>query len=78
MSNTPAPVVVTPKPFWESKTNWVNGLTVLAMILTFVLDTSMAGGLPFNLDARWIALGLGVINIWLRSITNQPVTRGKA
>lgn len=66
------------KVWYESKTLWINILTVAAMILSFVVDTSMAGGLPLDLDPRWIALALGIINIVLRSVTNQPVTRSKS
>ena len=63
-----------PKPWWESKTMWINGLTVAAAILAFVVDTQTAGGLPFDLDPRWVALGLGVVNILLRMTTSQPVS----
>lgn len=75
MSDNPTPVEA--KPFWESKTMWINVLTVVAMILSFVIDTHMAGGLPLDLDPRWIALALGIVNIVLRSVTNQPITRSK-
>ena len=64
------------KPFWQSKTMWINGLTVLAMILAFVVDTQMAGGLPFELDSAWLVLILGIVNILLRFVTNQPISRG--
>jgi hypothetical protein len=66
------------KPFWESKTMWINILTVAAMILSFVVDTQMDGGLPLDLDPRWVAMALGIINIILRAVTNQGVTRSKA
>lgn len=66
-----------PKVWYESKTLWINILTVAAMILSFVVDTHAAGGLPLDLDPRWVALALGVINIVLRSVTNQPVSRSK-
>lgn len=78
MSDIPKPVVlVEPKVWYESKTLWINGLTVLAMILSFVIDAQMTGGLPLDLDPRWISLALGVVNILLRSVTNQPVTRSR-
>lgn len=64
------------KPFWQSKTMWINGLTVVAMILAFVVDTQMAGGLPFELDSAWLVLILGIVNILLRFVTNQPISRG--
>lgn len=64
------------KPFWQSKTMWVNGLTIAAMILAFVVDTQTAGGLPLDIDARWLVLTLGVVNIVLRSVTSKGVTGG--
>lgn len=66
-----------PKVWYESKTFWINLLTVAAMILSFVIDTHAAGGLPMDLDPRWVALGLGIVNIILRAVTNQPVSRSK-
>lgn len=66
-----------PKVWYESRTIWINTLTVAAMILSFVVDTQMAGGLPFDVDPRWVVLALGVINILLRSVTNQGVSRSK-
>jgi hypothetical protein len=62
------------KIWYQSKVFWINILTVAAMILSFVLDTQMAGGLPWDLDPRFIALALGVVNIVLRSVTNQAMT----
>lgn len=68
----------TPKVWYESRTLWVNGLTVVAMILAFLVETQTANGLPFSLDARWLVLGLGIVNIVLRSVTSQPVSRSKS
>lgn len=75
MSDSQTPVVVTPKPWWESKTNWFNALTIAAAVLGFIIDMQTVAGLPFDIDPRWLAIGLGVTNIILRSRTNQPVTR---
>lgn len=66
-----------PKVWYESRTIWINTLTVAAMILSFVVDTQMADGLPFDVDPRWVVLALGVVNILLRSVTNQGVSRSK-
>lgn len=66
-----------PKVWYESKTVWLNALTVIAAILAFIVDTQMAGGLPFDLDPRYIAIALGIVNIVLRAMTNQPLTRSK-
>ena len=70
-----SPVVVTPKSPWESKVLWVNGLTIAAAVLVWLVDTQTAGGLPFELDARWIAFILAAINFALRFVTNAPVTK---
>lgn len=67
-----------PKLWYESKTLWINGLTVAASILGFLIDTQTAGGLPFDLDPRWVAIALGIVNIILRSVTNQGVSRSGA
>lgn len=69
--------MVEPKLWYESKTLWINALTVIASILAFIVDTQTAGGLPFEIDPRWVVIALGVVNIILRSVTNQPVTRSK-
>lgn len=65
------------KVWYTSRTIWINALTVAAMVLAFLVDTQTAGGLPFSLDPRWVTLALGVVNIVLRSVTNQGVTRSK-
>lgn len=66
------------KVWYQSKTIWINAITILLAILTLLLTQQANGGLPFNLDARWVILGLGVLNIVLRSVTDQPVTLNKS
>lgn len=65
------------KPFYTSKTIIVNALTVAAMVLAFLIETQTVNGLPFSLDARWLVVILGIVNIILRSATSQPVSRSK-
>jgi len=84
MSDQQTPVEVTPKFWWESKTmrfnTVVGALSLFGAIALFLLDSQRAGLLPFEIDARWLLLAVGlinVVNIWLRSVTNQPVTRSK-
>jgi hypothetical protein len=67
---------MTAKPFWQSKTIWFNVLTIALAILGFLMVTQSAGGLPFNIDSRWLVLVAGIGNIFLRFITNAPVTSG--
>lgn len=73
MSNETS-VVVTPKPWWESKVIIINGLTILAALLVWLIDSQTAGTLPFELDAKWVAFILGAINFALRWVTTKPVT----
>ena len=65
------------KYWWQSKTLWVNGLVILAALLVWLLDTQKAGGLPFVLDAKWVAFILGAVNFALRWVTDTPVTLSK-
>ncbi len=55
------------KPWWQSRTLWVNGLTAAVTILTW------AGGI---VPPEWqpaVTLGLAAVNFALRFITTQPV-----
>lgn len=70
-------VVVTTKPWWESKTLWFNGLTMAAALLVLIMEMSTAGTLPFPIDARWIVFAQALINFTLRFISNSPLTGGK-
>lgn len=81
--NPPAPVLVQPKPWWRSKTDIYNIIkTVLGLItaIVTVLMTLQANGqLPFEVDPRWLGLILaldGAAGIWLRGVTDSPVTMG--
>lgn len=65
------------KPFWESRTVWFNALTMVAALLVLLMEMSAAGTLPFSVDARWIVLGQAIINLVLRFVSNQPLTRSK-
>lgn len=77
MSDTPKSVVlVEVKPFWQSKTIWINALTILGAFLLFLMGSSEAGQLPFPLDLRWVVFIQGVINLALRFLTTAPVTGG--
>lgn len=66
--------VVTPKPFWASKTLWVN-------VLAFAAAVTGALGLDLGLDAETqasLVVGImAVVNIVLRLITKAPVTATK-
>ena len=63
------------KPFWASKTLWVNVLALIASVtgafgidlgLTPEMQTSVVGGV------------MGAVNIALRFVTDKPVTARKS
>lgn len=56
------------KPFWQSRTLWVNVLTLAVTVLT-----SLSGTLPPD-AAPWIAVVLSGVNIVLRVLTDKAVT----
>ena len=60
------------KPFWRSKTFWVNLLVGLGALLVFVAGPEW----PVALGERTLSLiilGQGVVNILLRMVTGEPV-----
>lgn len=74
------PVVVTPKPWYESRTIITNAVVLIVTVATFLLDQQRAGLLPFTLDEKWLVfiMGIvGVINVYLRTITEAPIEGGK-
>ena len=57
------------KPFWASKTIWVNGVSVLAAIL----GAAGIASIGVEVQAEAVAVVMGVINIVLRFMTDKPV-----
>ncbi len=59
------------KPFWKSKTIWVNALTLLLSILTALAGSDFV-------DPKVVAIITGIlipiVNILLRFVTNQPIS----
>lgn len=73
MTNTQTPaVVVTVKPWWQSRTLWLNFIAamLLALEAKFSLLQPM---LPGNVYA-WFAVALPMANAALRVITAVPIT----
>ena len=78
-----AQIVIKPKakPALQSRTLWLNGLTVLAtgsVLLGDVLDVQYS----LNLDVPqgivlWVLLGIGVLNLLLRFQTTCPIDGSK-
>ena len=54
------------KPFWYSRTVWVNAATLVGALLTALIGYGQFSPL-------WLAVLSGV-NLWLRTITTQPVS----
>ena len=59
---------MTPKPWYYSRTLWVNALTLLIMILGTVAQWP-----EFSAYAGQIAGALAIVNMLLRFITDRPV-----
>lgn len=59
---------MTPKPWYHSKTMWVNILTLLVMILGTVSQWP-----EFSAYTGQIAGALAIVNILLRFLTDRPV-----
>ncbi|MDQ3273621.1 MAG: hypothetical protein M3Q39_00965 [Actinomycetota bacterium] len=75
--NTSTPILVTPKPAAKSRTIWLNGVTVLlsvAAIAGDALDLAARTGIGVPEDvAKYVLLGVGLVNIVLRKQTSQPI-----
>ena len=59
------------KPWWESKTIWVNVLTLLGVIIT-----SVTAWPELQKYGAQLATALAVVNVMLRMITSEGITNG--
>jgi hypothetical protein len=60
------------KPWWESKTVWINSLTLIVLLLTTLAD--------LDIPADWEKAVLGIVallNVLLRFITSQTLRNYK-
>lgn len=55
------------KPFWRSKTFWINVLAVIALIAEFATGQEVV----ITVEAQ--AIVLACINLILRTVTREPV-----
>lgn len=63
-----------PKKWYTSKTIVVNFFVIIAALLTYTVSSEF----PIKLDEQTVTTGaaiLGAVNIILRLVTNQPVTK---
>ena len=67
---------MTSKPWWRSKTMWVNLIVFEIGAIGLVLDMGQALALPPRWEV-WLVLAAAVLNLALRTITRQPVRRGR-
>lgn len=67
-------VVVIIKPWWKSRTIWVNGATVGLSVVLLISDQVTSGQVHVpDVWKPWFLLFFGVLNIVLRAITTSPV-----
>ena len=59
------------KTWWRSKTIWVNTVTFLIGVVSFLAGQEFIADYPQV--ATWFAIVLGLLNIALRFLTDQPV-----
>ena len=57
------------KPWWQSKTIWVNVLTTIGTV-----GATLTDALPAAWGAKIVA-ALGLVNVVLRAITSESVTK---
>lgn len=57
------------KGFWKSKTLWFNVLTVVAFAVQYLVDNQMLAQY-----IQWELLGVALINLILRLMTDQRLT----
>lgn len=62
------------KPWWRSRTLWVNALVLLAAAAETQLQL-LQPLLPVNIFAL-VAFGLPLVNVLLRTVTQQALTLG--
>jgi hypothetical protein len=63
------------KPWYKSKTVWVNVATVVAAMLTGIEQyLSVLAPVIDPMVMPWLLVGVGVVNIVLRAITTEGIT----
>lgn len=62
-----------PKPWWQSKTVWINLVVFLLGLIAYVLNGVQTGEVALDVDADTVAMILGVIGLVMRFLTNRAV-----
>ena len=66
----------TSKPWWASRTMWVNLASALLAIGLLATEGLRGGVLPVSPAVLpWALFGLAAVNILLRTVTSQPIGR---
>lgn len=60
------------KPWWASKTIWINLIAVVATLLAVTVGFEMDA----TFQAEIVAVVMGIVNIVLRFVTVEPVNNG--
>lgn len=68
---TPVVTPVVSKPWWMSKTVWVNLITTAVGVLGYVAGSSFISGNPALVAA--LVSATGVLNVILRLMTGQAI-----
>ena len=62
-----------PKPWWQSKTVWINLVVFLLGLIAYVLNGVQTGEVALDVDADTVAMILGVIGLVMRFLTTRAV-----
>ena len=78
MSDNQTPVLVTPKPWYASRTIWFNAILMIVGVVVYVLQGIQTGQLqaPWVIDEATLTFWIGVLNMVLRFVTTQPIATG--
>lgn len=70
------PVMVTSKPWYMSRTMWVNLTLAIVGLAVYLLTAIQTGQLqnPFDIEPDTLAFWVGVLNMILRWLTTEPIT----